>query len=260
MTSSLMEQDLYLLGEDDPQPVEIINPNSTYPVVLVCEHAGNLVPQALQGLGLQQSLLEKHIAWDIGAEKTAKKLAKSLGATLIIQRYSRLVIDCNRPPLSEGSILTMSDGTAIRANIGLSDTEKQQRVKEIFEPFQQAVAESIARTSCKIALSVHSFTRTMNSIQRPWDIGFLYRHDTQTSLALAQDLIPTIPSERIGMNQPYQVDDSEDWFVPKQGEASGKHHSLIELCNDQIDTEDGQTHWAELLATTINNTIKRITA
>lgn len=260
MTSIDMTKRSLLLGKDDPLPVEIVHPDSTHPLVLVCEHAGNLIPNALHNLGLSQSALKQHIAWDIGAEKTARKLADILGATLILQRYSRLVIDCNRPPYSEGSILTRSDGIQIKGNTIVSSVEEEQRIEEIFEPFQQAVKKEIRKESCKMAISVHSFTRTMNQIKRPWDIGFLYRHDEHTSQALAQGLAVTLPGERIGMNQPYQIDDTEDWFVPKQGEASGKCHSLIEICNDQISTEEGQGLWAKRLAMTINRTVKRMTA
>ncbi|MDB4838033.1 N-formylglutamate amidohydrolase [Marinomonas sp.] len=248
-----------LLSQNDPQPIEVINPESHYPVVLVCEHAGNLVPLSLQNLGLSQSTLKQHIAWDLGAKETAKLIAERLGATLVIQRYSRLVIDCNRPPQSDSAILSMSDGMPIEANVGLSDTEKLQRINEIFEPFQQVVQDKISRPSCKVAISIHSFTRTMSGAKRPWDIAFLYRNDQLTSGELARDISGSIPKERIGMNEPYQITDDEDWFVIKQGEASGKFHSLIEICNDQIDTENGQQEWAALLAASIERTMKRIT-
>ena len=52
----------------------------------------------LGDLGLPESELVRHIAWDIGIAGVAESLSKQLDAHLIVQRYSRLVIDCNRPP------------------------------------------------------------------------------------------------------------------------------------------------------------------
>ncbi len=50
------------------------------------------------------------------------------------------------------------------------------------------------------------------------------------------------------MNQPYQIDDESDWFVPQHGETNNIPHSLIEIRNDQIKDAEGQKHWATQLA------------
>ena len=87
-----------LLSPLDPDPVTIINGDSTFPVLLVCEHAGQTVPRALGDLGLKADALNAHIGWDIGAAGVTRLLADRIGATAVMQSYSRLVIDCNRPP------------------------------------------------------------------------------------------------------------------------------------------------------------------
>ena len=246
-----------LIGPGDPNPVEIVNGDSTHPLVLVCEHAGQAIPKALGCLGLPDAALQAHIAWDIGAEAVSRLVAEQLGACLVLQRYSRLVIDCNRPPESESAIPALSDGVAVPANKTLTKREKQQRIKEIFEPYQQAVSDRIAQPSCQVVLSIHSFTRTMAGITRPWDIGFLYRKDLDTSKALATPFVSFIEKDRIGMNEPYQVDNASDWFVPEHGEATGRRHSLIEICNDCIDTSTGQQKWADWLCLAIKSTLQK---
>jgi len=40
-------------------------------------------------------------------------------------------------------------------------------------------------------------------------------------------------------------------------EASGRHHSLIEICNDLITTRDGQQHWAAWLVSAITRSIEK---
>ena len=87
-----------LLAAGEPEPVTIHNSGGTSPLVLVADHAGNRLPHSLGTLGLPASERERHIAWDIGIAGVAHLLADALDAVLIRQNYSRLVIDCNRPP------------------------------------------------------------------------------------------------------------------------------------------------------------------
>ncbi|GGA26589.1 N-formylglutamate amidohydrolase [Neptunicoccus cionae] len=237
-----------MLGPDDPPPFEVVNPDSNYPVVLVCEHAGRRIPTMLGDMGLSQDDLKAHIAWDIGAEPVARHMAEMLGATLVLQRYSRLVIDCNRPPESETAMPVISDGVSVPANSHMPADQKRQRIDEIFTPYQTVVDEQLAKPTCKAVLSIHSFTRTMAGQYRPWDIGFLFRDDTKTSHTLARAFEPFVPAARIGLNEPYQIDDESDWFVPRHGEAKNLPHSLIEICNDQIADAAGQSLWAGWLA------------
>ena len=78
------------------------------PFLLTCDHYGRIIPRALGDLGLPASEFERHIAWDVGIAGVANALSKRLDAHLIAQRYSRLVIDCNRPPEAPSSIPGLS--------------------------------------------------------------------------------------------------------------------------------------------------------
>ena len=95
---------LLLLGSEDVPPVREYNAAGRSPFLLTCDHYGRLIPRALGDLGLPESELTRHIAWDIGIAGVAELLSKHLDAHLIVQRYSRLVIDCNRPPHVASSI------------------------------------------------------------------------------------------------------------------------------------------------------------
>lgn len=240
-----------LLQPDDPAPVELINAQSTARTVLVCEHAGNIVPAKLNGMGIGADQLNDHIGWDIGAAAVTRQLAARLGFRAMLQRYSRLVIDCNRPPTGIDSIPVSSHGVPIPANKQLKTHERQQRIDEIFMPFDTMLETQLSSRRCTLALSIHSFTPVLNNISRPWDIGFLFRKDVATSSALAQLLQRAYPQLVIGMNEPYAIDDNEDWFVPRYGEKLGLKHSLIEIRNDHLRTEQGQQWWSQILATII---------
>lgn len=236
-----------LLSKDDPSPVGFINHNSGHPLLLVCEHAGQAIPKKLGDLGLTMDQLNSHIGWDIGAEAVTRAMALALGAPAVIQRYNRLVIDCNRPPDAPDAMPEISDHIEIPGNIALGPTARRTRTREIFEPFHAAVTEFIEQHPRRIILSIHSFTPSMDDIYRPWDLGFLFRKDTETSQLLRHFVNDSQPGLTIGMNQPYQIDDASDWFVPRHGEAHGLPHSLIEIRNDHIRDAKGQAHWAQTL-------------
>ena len=104
-----------LLRPDEGEPVIVINGDGKSPVVLVCEHAGKVMPKALGSLGLPPADLVRHIAWDIGAEAVSRQLAQALDAPLILQRYSRLAYDCNRPPEADAAMPAVSEGEPSRA-------------------------------------------------------------------------------------------------------------------------------------------------
>src|SRR5690348_8213042 len=99
----------YMLAKDEVSPVLEENANGTSPFLFTCDHYGRLIPRTLEQLGLPESELSRHIAWDIGIAGTASALAASLNAHLIGQRYSRLVIDCNRPLRAVSSIPLVSE-------------------------------------------------------------------------------------------------------------------------------------------------------
>ena len=98
-----------LLAADEPAPVTVHNEDGLSPLLLVADHAGNLMPRSLGRLGVSEAECERHIAWDVGIAVVCRIVADALDATLAQQNYSRLVIDCNRAPGSETSIPEISE-------------------------------------------------------------------------------------------------------------------------------------------------------
>jgi len=238
-----------LAGPNDPSAVEWVDPFSQSPILLLCEHAGQAIPAQLNGLGLPSGAIDLHIGWDIGAERLGRSLAAKLGAPLILQRYSRLVMDCNRPPGSSGSILEISDGVVIPGNQRLGANARIARQRLIFDPLDAAITDGFKRFTRKAAFSIHSFTRQMQQGERRiWDAGFLCRHD----LAAAQTFVDSIrraePSLKLAVNEPYQIDDAGDWFIPHHAEQRKLRHTLIEVCNDQLCTDKQISFWTHLIA------------
>ena len=246
-----------LLVPDDPHPLEFINETSAREIVLICEHAGRSIPKSLDDLGLSDEDLHRHIAYDIGAKQVATMMAEQLNAPLVLQNYSRLVIDCNRPVYAEDVIPERSDATEIPGNFNLDAESRQHRIDEIYTPFHDAVSALLDQNQRSTVLAIHSFTPVLNHETRPWDLAFLYRKDTKTSQALADAVRQIDPNCNIGMNKPYTIEDSTDWFVPYHGEGRGLAHSLIEIRNDHLDTEENCRYWVALLSEAIEQFLKQ---
>src|ERR1700709_372461 len=132
-----------LLEAAEVPPVFEYNDAGRSPFLLTCDHYGRLIPAPLGDLGLPESELKRHIAWDIGIAGVAERLAAQLGAHLIAQRYSRLVIDCNRPPDVPSSIPRISEATVIPGNEAITRETAQMRQQAIFDPYHRRIAEVI---------------------------------------------------------------------------------------------------------------------
>ena len=247
-----------LLSDLDQNPVELVNETSKAPVLFLCEHAGRAIPKTLGTLGLNEKTLMSHRGWDIGAEALARNLANRLNAPLILQRYSRLVIDGNRPPGSPESILEVSDGVEIAVNKKLSLHEREAREKAIFAPMDQAINDAFSASQRIAAFSIHSFSPQLGGQSRPWHAGFLTRRSVSTAEALIVSLKGQRPSLNLAINKPYFVDDENDWFIPSHVEVRSLPHCLIEVRNDQISDEVGINLWSDLLGTALSSFLKGI--
>src|ERR1700753_1181739 len=239
-----------LLGSTEVPPVNQYKPEGRSPFLLTCDHYGRLIPRVLGDLGLPESELVRHIAWDIGIAGVAELLSDQLGAHLVAQRYSRLVIDCNRPPAAPSSIPIISEATMIPGNDGIARDAAETRRKEIFDPYHRRIDEVIdarARDGLPTVLvSLHSFTPVYAGIARPWHIGTLYHRDT----TLPPLLLKRLRAEAdlvVGDNEPYAVSDETDYTVPVHGEARGLINTGIEIRQDLIADQAGQRQWADRL-------------
>jgi predicted N-formylglutamate amidohydrolase len=240
-----------LLDPEDVPPVHENSPDGRSPFLLTSDHYGRAIPARLGDLGLPASELTRHIAWDPGIAGVADALSKDLDAHLIAQPYSRLVIDCNRPPQAPSSIPRVSEATIIPGNDGLTREAAETRRREIFDPYHRRIMETIDRRLRDgvptVLVSLHSFTPVYAGIARPWHIGTLYHRDT----TLPPLLLKHLRAEDglvVGDNEPYAVSDDTDYTIPFHGEARGLINTGIEIRQDLIADAAGQRQWADRLA------------
>ena len=240
-----------LLGENDPAPIEVVNADSASGIVLLCEHAGNRIPKALGDLGLSCDVIQSHRGWDLGAQDVARKLAERLKAPLVVQNYSRLVFDCNRPPKSPLAIPLISDEVPVPGNVALSEAQRSMRVDEIFLPMDAELNRLFACQPRRAAFSVHSFTPRLGGAERLMHAGFLSRTQSGVARAMRTHIALRCPDMKLAVNEPYQIETDGDWFIPAHAEPRNLVHCLIEIRNDQLRDSKGVGLWADLLAEAI---------
>ena len=251
MNSGVARETSLLLEGQDVSPVFEQNVAGRSPFLFTSDHYGQLIPRQLGDLGLPASEFERHIAVDVGIAGVAGRLSDHLNAHLIAQRYSRLVIDCNRPPSSPNSIPHISESTVIPGNEALSRKAARARRREVFDPYHRHIREVIDHRLREgiptVLVALHSFTPVYAGIARPWHVGTLYRRDS----GLPSLLLKSFRAQSglvVGDNEPYAVSEETDYTIPVHGEARGLLNSGIEIRQDLITEEAGQREWADRLA------------
>jgi predicted N-formylglutamate amidohydrolase len=240
-----------MIGPEDPPPFTIINEDGKASVLLVGDHASNVIPKTLDNLGLDDTALEQHIAYDIGTKKLIQHLSQHLDAPAVVAGYSRLVVDLNRSLEDESAMPEISDNTVIKGNLDMSHDHRNQRIHSFYTPYRVVIDEMLRRFKQKnivpAFISVHSFTPEMAGFSRPWHAGVLWDNDPRMPVPLMKNLRAHPEGFNIGDNEPYSGKHLADYTVDHHAEAAGLPHVSIEIRQDLVNTEDGAERWASIL-------------
>jgi predicted N-formylglutamate amidohydrolase len=239
-----------LLGPTDPAPYQEIAGTYASRVLLVCDHASNVIPVALGNLGLSEADRHRHIAYDIGGAAVTRYLAASLGAPALLSGFSRLVIDCNRDLSDDTLIPDESDGTPVPGNENLTAAARAARLESCFWPYHRAIERRLdhflGKGVAPAIVAIHSFTPSMAGFQRPWHVGILWDDDPRLPLPLLEHL-GQVAGIVVGDNEPYSARDPHGFTMQHHAIARGLPHVLLELRQDEIATDEGARRYARLL-------------
>lgn len=239
-----------LIGPGDLDPFEWVNPTGKAPLLIICDHASNAIPQAMNGLGLTDDALDMHIAHDIGAAGIARRLAEKMDASLVLAGYSRLLIDANRHTTEPGSIPEISAGVTIPGNQGLSSEARRARAASFFWPYHHAITDSAQRLQAgcpaPAIFSVHTFTPHMPGEVRPWHIGVLWNRDARMAAPLLAALARLAPDLKVGDNLPYSGTEVA-YSLNLNAGSIGLPHVAVEIRQDLAGPTETEK-WADLLA------------
>ncbi|PYB73394.1 N-formylglutamate amidohydrolase [Rhizobium wuzhouense] len=230
---------------------EILDGRHDSGLVLLADHATNIVPEQYGRLGLPESAFGRHIAYDIGIEALTRRLSAQLGVPAVMSRFSRLLIDPNRGEDDPTIIMRISDGAIIPRNHPISAEEWQYRIETYHRPYHQAVANVIAQVAeasgkAPLVLSLHSYTPAWKGVPRPWHAAVLWDTDDRA----VRPLIAALEGEGdllIGDNEPYDGALKGDTMY-RHCMTAGIAHALLEVRQDLIGHDEGVEAWANRLA------------
>lgn len=214
-------------------------------IMVVADHASNRVPEGID-LGVAPDLLTQHVAIDIGVAGVAERMAQHAGTAAFLGNVSRLVCDFNRDEHAPGLIPIASDGHAIPGN-ALDHDGHMDRLNRFYHPYHNALAAALEEAPPLLILSLHSFTPSLAAHPdelRPWHAGVLYNQDERA----ARLMIPLLEAEGIvvGDQEPYSGK-LLNATMNRHAEDEGRAYVGIEIRQDLIADELGQSLWAERL-------------
>jgi predicted N-formylglutamate amidohydrolase len=215
-------------------------------ILVVCDHASNHVPEAID-LGIDPKLLTQHIAYDIGVTGVATFLVELSGCAAFLATNSRLVVDLNRYPDDASTIPVTSDGIDIPGNY-LDAAERKARLERYFHPYHARLEDLLHHHQPALILSVHSFTPRLESDPhgyRPWEIGVLYNeYEAAANLAIerleGEGLV-------VGDQLPYSGK-LLNATMNRHAEANEIPYVGVEIRQDLVGSSAGQERFAAILA------------
>jgi predicted N-formylglutamate amidohydrolase len=229
---------------DEPFDLLAAQPGGV-PLLFLCDHASNALPEGYGTLGLEPGLFATHIARDIGAGEVTRALSAAYGAPAVLARWSRLLIDLNRGEDDPTLVMKLSDGSIVPGNARADAAEVAHRIARFHAPYHAAIARTIdALGGVPVLVSVHSFTPVWKGVRRPWEIGVLWDRDGR----LARPLIAECAKAgfTVGDNEPYSGELENDTLY-RHATLRGLPHVLIEIRQDLIaDDAAAQTFAARL--------------
>lgn len=252
----------------EPVPIVAFSQTEAYTVrsgriasgaLLLCDHASNAFPQGYGTLGLPDSELQRHIAYDIGALPVTLHMGDALAAPVIHTHYSRLLIDPNRGADDPTLVMRLSDGAVIPGNRQLSAEERRHRSETYYQPYHAAISRLIdlyiEAGIPPVLISMHSFTDNWKGVPRPWHVSVLWDKDPRFAVPLIEalsgegDLI-------VGDNEPYHGALEGDCMW-QHGFLRGLPHAIIEVRQDLIGDAAGQAAWGARLSRIIAGILAR---
>jgi predicted N-formylglutamate amidohydrolase len=232
------------------KPYQIIQGDISKGLILLCDHARNTLPAEYGTLGLPASELERHIAYDIGAEGVMRGLAKRLGVPGVMTTYSRLLIDPNRGVDDPTLVRQLYDGTVIPGNYPLSQDELTKRIERYFRPYHQQISKLLALAETKgvipVIFSIHTMTDKWNGEKRPWHTSVLWDSDHRIPDMLLEEL-RKLPGIVVGDNEPYNGALGGDTMFTHCTQK-GLAHGLIEIRQDLVSNQEGINQWVDYYA------------
>ena len=169
---------------DWSEAAEVIDGDFEGRVVLTCEHASDRLPDPWVWPEADRWLVDTHWASDIGAAAFTRRVAALMNAPAVLSRFSRLLIDPNRPLGSDTLFRENAEGRIVHLNESLLEPEREHRIDRFYHPYHAAVSEMVGRSRGDTVFSIHTFTDNYEGDARVLEVGVLFDHDEEPAYQL----------------------------------------------------------------------------
>ena len=201
-------------------------------VLLTCEHATNRLPPGYQWHDDDRWLVNQHWALDLGIARITKALADELGATAVLSRFSRLLVDPNRPSSAPDLFREVADGRLVQLNQGLAPEERSSRMQRFYNPYHQAIDDVMESMDGVFLLSLNSFTPVYEGAPPRWmEIGVLFDDEDE----LAAEVAPAVRAHGLvtALNEPYSGKGGQMFAAQSHAARHGWRALEIEVRQDR---------------------------
>lgn len=214
-------------------------------ILVIGDHASNHVPADIQ-LGIEDKLINDHIAWDIGVAGVSEAMVGAGNFAAYLGNVSRLVVDLNRYADEPGAIPAISDGIFIPGN-QIGEDARRQRIDAYHKPYHDYLAQILTTTRPSLILSLHSFTPQLESRkdeERPWEIGILYNEQEAASKVAIGYL--QAKGLMVGDQLPYSGK-LLNATMNRHAEGNDIPYIGVEMRQDLVSDAQGQERFAQIL-------------
>ncbi|MBW2459094.1 MAG: N-formylglutamate amidohydrolase [Deltaproteobacteria bacterium] len=218
------------------------------PFVLTCEHASARLPEPWRWSAADHWIAQTHWAYDLGAEALTRELSAAAGAPAVLARFSRLLVDPNRPGDDPTAFRERAEGRLIELNQNLTAEDRARRLA-YGSAYHLACERAVDDCPATVVLAIHSFTTEYEG-QRRDDIELGVLFDDQESLGrrLAETLAPV--SALVHLNRPYSGSQGMIYSADRHARRAGKRAVEIEVRQDLAVDEAFRRRLVEAIAGT----------
>ena len=170
-------------------------------VVFTCEHASAELPEPWTWPGEDRWLVDTHWATDIGAAAFTRRAAQLMNAPAVLSRFSRLLVDPNRPLDSDTLFRESAEGRTVHLNEALLEAERLRRIDRFYLPYHAAVSAMVEKSRGDTVFAIHTFTDSYEGEARALEIGVLFDHDEEPAHQLVRHL--QAAGFRVAANEPW---------------------------------------------------------
>lgn len=215
-------------------------------LVFTCEHASAELPEPWIWPEADRWLVETHWASDIGAAAFTRRVAGLMNAPAVLSRFSRLLIDPNRPLDADTLFRTNADGKTVHLNQALLDADRQRRIDDFYDPYHAAVRAMVERSRADTVFSIHTFTDNYEGDARALELGVLFDDDEEPAYQLIRHL--EAAGFHVLANEPWSGKDGLAYSPVRHAREFGRRALEIEARQDLIVDEAFAARLAEALA------------